>query len=96
MIRENPTGVERSPRLLSCVIASGLQKLLLSLPQFLCKFVAGNEEEMILRNTNNARVKVVIFTLAVAWTAVISMFVVADKTFSNDGAQIVASADHTL
>ena len=51
---------------------------------------------MILRNTNNARVKVVIFTLAVAWTAVISMFVVADKTFSKDGAQIVASADHTL
>ncbi|MFZ3033245.1 MAG: hypothetical protein WA138_04465 [Parvibaculum sp.] len=50
-----------------------------------------------MKNSSKARVKVVMLTLAVAWMAVISLFVVADNTFANDGAQVVASADgHTF
>jgi len=50
-----------------------------------------------LNQNSKARVKVVLFALAVAWTAVISLFVVTDNTFANDGAQVVASVDgHSL
>ena len=50
-----------------------------------------------MNQNSKARVKVVLFALAVAWTAVISLFVVTDNTFADDGAQVVASVDgHSL